>query len=72
MPGGRYILTISYKDTSYLIGLWDIGFSMDSVIPSHPVVSKRFKEHIVVILGLQPTTTGDGLLVMLEVTLDYR
>jgi len=72
VPGGRYILTMSYTKPCYLIQLWDIGFSVDSVTPSFPVASKRFEEYIVVILGLQPIATGDGLLVMLEITLDNR
>ena len=72
VPGGRYILTMTYTETdSYLIELWDIGFSMDSVTPSS-ITSRDFNERTVVIIGLQPIATGDGLLVMLEVTPDNR
>lgn len=70
--GGHYILTMTETNTIFLIKLWDIGFFMDSVTPSLPIVSTSFKEHMVVILGLQPITTGDGLLVMLEVMQDNR
>jgi hypothetical protein len=73
VPGGRYILTMSYTDSeTYLTQLWDIGFSMDSVIPSRPVAFEDFKEDMVVIIGLQPIATRDGLLMMLEVTLNNR
>jgi len=72
VPGGRYILTMIYTETeSYLMELWDIGFSTDSVTPSS-IASKDFNDHTVVIIGLQPITTRDGLLVMLEVMPDNR
>ena len=72
VPGGRYILTMSYT-RSYLVELWDIGFSTGSVrTPSSRIAYKDFKGYIVVIVGLQPTATRDGLLVMLEVTPDNR
>jgi hypothetical protein len=67
VPGGRYILTMS-SYTKTTIKLWDIGFSRDSVTPSLPVASEHFKEDTVLISGLQPIGTGDGFLVMLEVT----
>jgi hypothetical protein len=70
VSGGCYILTMSYTETgSYLVELWDIGFSTGSVqTPSSCIAYEDFKGYIVVIIGLQPITTKDGLLVMLEVT----
>ena len=65
VPGGRYILTMREFE---IIELWNIGFSVNSVIPSSPVTFERFKECIVVVIDLQPIAAGDGLLVMVEVT----
>jgi hypothetical protein len=65
VPGGRYILTMREFET---IELWDIGFSVNSVIPSSPVTFERFKECGVMVIDVRPIAAGDGLLVMVEVT----
>lgn len=60
IPGGRFLLTVNSKD---FIQLWDLGYSLNTVISTKPLAS--IKVSGVIDLRTQPTLDGTGIRVLI-------